>query len=96
MKIYKLSIILILCIPCLIISCNKDKDEPGPKVLNQTDAIIGTEGGTVEIDELEITIPENCFTEDYDLSIKVYDEEEAFTGRFHTDKAEIFGQYLRK
>jgi hypothetical protein len=80
MKIYKLSIILILCIPCLIISCNKDKDEPGPKVLNQTDAIIGTEGGTVEIDELEITIPENCFTEDYDLSIKVYDEEEAFTG----------------
>ena len=80
MKIYKLSIILIICILCLIVSCKKDKDEPGPKVLNQTEAIIGTEGGTVEIDELEITIPEDCFTEDYDLSIKVYDEEDAFTG----------------
>ncbi len=72
--------ILIICVPGLIISCNKDKDDIGPKVLNQTEAIIGAGGGTVQIDELEITVPEDCFTEDYDLSIKVYDEEEAFTG----------------
>ena len=80
MCFYKLKLILIICVFSLFISCDKDKDDIGPEILNQTEETIGEEGGIIKIDELEINVPENCFTGDYNLNIKVYDEEPDFTG----------------
>lgn len=80
MSFNKLHLISTLCILCLFISCKKDKDDVGPEILNQTEETIGEEGGSINIDELEIIFPENCFTGDYNLNIKVYDEEQDFTG----------------
>lgn len=77
-------IMLILIVSVILItslSCSDDPSSPKKEdegTIPQDAVTIGVEGGTIEKDDITVTIPEGAFTENHDISVSEVDDDGAF------------------